>query len=300
MHDKNLILEGKLSHITSVVDKILNLVENRLGQWSPPTETPPTFVDIIPDFKTLKTAFDGTDFRHFIYEFLTNRTEESWKSLSGSDRFELRSKYNKQVIAVNTFRLFMDTISPRPTNPMLIQPWKGVVSQKVNEGIKKLRIFIESHPEIKASKYDSTITQSLMSKKKNVMLINRLMGLSDKRQSEVVVLPNVETEMTSLEAGTDSGVGCLEKESDVYKAIASWSRKRMVTHLNNLGLKSSCKKSILTERIMYACNEESTNRFVMEWTIEQQTKKKKKPRKRKRQSTSVVALDPTVVDQAIV
>ena len=106
--------------------------------------------------------------------------------------------------------------------------------------------------------------------------------------------------MTSLEAGTDSGVGCLEKESDVYKAIASWSRKRMVTHLNNLGLKSSCKKSILTERIMYACNEESTNRFVMEWTIEQQTKKKKKPRKRKRQSTSVVALDPTVVDQAIV
>ena len=165
MHDKNLILEGKLSHITSVVDKILNLVENRLGQCSPPSETAPTFVDIVPEFKTLKTAFDGTDFRHFIYEFLTNRTEESWKSLSGSDRFELRSKYNKQVIAVKTFSLFMDTISPRPTNPMLIQPWKGVVSQKVNEGMKELCIFIESHPEIKASKYDSTITESLMSKK---------------------------------------------------------------------------------------------------------------------------------------
>ena len=128
------------------------------------------------------------------------------------------------------------------------------------------------------------------------------MGSRNTPQSEVVLVPDAdkETEMTSLEAGTNSGGGCNEKESDVYKAISSWSRKRMVTHLNNLGLKSSCKKSILTERIMHACNEESTNRFVMEWSIEQENKTKKKPRKRKRQSTSVAALDPEVVDEAIV
>ena len=90
MHDKNRVLEGNLSHMTSVVEKVLNLVENRLGQWSPPNETPLTFFDIVPEFRTLKTAFDGSDFCHFIYEFLTNRTEESWKSLSGSDRFGLR------------------------------------------------------------------------------------------------------------------------------------------------------------------------------------------------------------------
>ena len=166
LHDKNLILEGKLSHITSVVEKVLHLVENRLGKWSPADETLPTFVDIVPEFKTLKTAFDGSDFRHFIYEYLTNRTEESWKALSTSDRFEFRSKYNKQVIAAKTFSLFMDTITSRPTNPLLIQAWKGLVSQKVNEGMKRLRVFIEKHPEIKTSKYDSTITESLMSKKK--------------------------------------------------------------------------------------------------------------------------------------
>ena len=144
----------------------MHLVENRLGKWTPPADIGEPFVDIVPKFQTLKTAFDGTNFRHFIYEYLTNKTDEAWTALTSNERFEYRSKYNKQVIAAKTFSLFMDPITPRPKNPMLIQDWKGAVSQKVNDGMKKLRTFIEKTPEIKTNKHDSTITESLMSKKK--------------------------------------------------------------------------------------------------------------------------------------
>ena len=71
---------------------------------------------------------------------------------------------------------------------MLIQDWKGAVSQKVNDGMKKLRTFIEKNPEIKTNKHDSTITESLMSKKKNVLFINQLMASNITKSLELVRL----------------------------------------------------------------------------------------------------------------
>ena len=113
LHDKNRILEGQLSNITSVVEKVLYLLENRLGECPSLAENPLPFIDIVPQFQTLKTAFDGSDFRHFIYEYLTNKTDESWQALSSAERHEFKSKYNKQVIAANTFGIFMDKIIAR-------------------------------------------------------------------------------------------------------------------------------------------------------------------------------------------
>ena len=133
------------------------------------------FIDILPQFQTLKTSFDGSDFRHFIYEYLTNKTDESWQALTSAERHKFKSKYNKQVIAANTFSLFMDKIPPRPMKPLLIQAWKGLVSQKVNQAMQKLRTFIGNNPEIKNNKNFSTITESLMSKKNNMKLIKRLL-----------------------------------------------------------------------------------------------------------------------------
>ena len=92
----------------------------------------------------------------------------------------------------------------------------------------------------------------------------------------------------TVERVTDLAVSNIDKTSDIYKAISSWSRNRMVTNLNNRGMKSSEKKSILTERIMNCCNEESTNRIIMEWKIMLQSKKKSRKRKRDSMDNSIV------------
>ena len=45
--------------------------------------------------------------------------------------------------------------------------------------MKKLCMFIENNHEIKMNKHDPTITESLMSKKKSVALINQIMASSN-------------------------------------------------------------------------------------------------------------------------
>ena len=92
----------------------------------------------------------------------------------------------------------------------------------------------------------------------------------------------------SVEPVTDLAISNIDKTSDIYKAISSWSRNRMVTNSNNRGMKSSAKKSFLTERIINCCNKESSNRIIMEWKTTLQTKKKSGKRKRDFTDNSIV------------
>ena len=172
MRSDNIKLKEEIASVKSTCNKVLSLLEEKFGLSSETDqESNRQIIPIIPHFSTLASAMNGGSFKNFVYEFLSNESEISFERLSNEEKKQYRSKFNKQKLCISTFRLFMPTINEKPLNAIDFEHWKGNLHKSVSIGISRVEAFIHKYPEFKPTKAKITITESLMSKKKNIQFI---------------------------------------------------------------------------------------------------------------------------------
>ena len=74
-------LRNQVRQVESKCDKILSILETKLGPYVPPVSNEETTEvnEIIPDFIELKTRIDVKDVEKFAIEFLTSECDKSYE-----------------------------------------------------------------------------------------------------------------------------------------------------------------------------------------------------------------------------
>ena len=128
------------------------MLESKLGNYKPPVlENENVPEEIIPNFEELKVRLDVKSFEIFAIEWMTNQTEKSYelfknnKNIDSKIRKSCKSKYNKQKMAISTFKLFMDDIPEKPSVPHELGQWKGLMTISIKKGIEKCKKFVKVH-----------------------------------------------------------------------------------------------------------------------------------------------------------
>ena len=194
LRQDNMRLKRDLEQVKDTCNNIFSFMQSRLGNYTPPLTQRKPLEEIIPDFEVLKDALEG-EFQHFAYEYMTNPIEASWKKLCTAKKNEYKSKYGKQVISMKTFHLFLEHVPEKPSYAEEIPEWEGKISQCINDGMKKLNIFLKENPELKSGRGRRvTVTDNLMSRKINIEFIEKklkekqemLLGISETSYNRIV------------------------------------------------------------------------------------------------------------------
>ena len=285
-------MKWKLEEVQETCKNILLLLKSRLGGIHLTELDMDASLEIIPDFKVFKDVLNGGDFRHFVYEFLTNPTLKSYDALDRTSKIREKSRFGKQKIAIDLFMKFMIDFPAKPTRDIDIPKWKGEVSKCINLGIEKLTNVLIANPDVKSStRYDRvTITWSLLSKNETKTKIISLLAAEklEKSQADMtedVVAPAIEVQANIDVAITNASDNCELRgksghDEDFYSALKTWNVTRLRKELKNMRLNTSGRKIDLIHRIIGSDGADKLD-IVMEWKIVCASKKKVRKPKRK-------------------
>ena len=288
-------MKRKLEEVQETCENILILLKSRLGEIHSPELDMDASLEIVPDFKVFKDVLNGGDFRHFVYEFMTNLTQKSYDALDRTSKCCEKSRFGKQKIAIDLFKKFLIDFPEKPTRDIDIPKWKGEVSKCINLGIEKLKNLLIANPDVKSStRYDRvTITWSLLSKNKTRTKILSLLAAEnlEKSQTDViedVVAPVIEVQANIDVAITNASENCELREKsvndeDLYSALKMWKVPRLRKELKGMRLNTTGKKNELIEKIMGSDGVDRVN-IVTEWKIVCASQKEIRKTKRKRNS----------------
>ena len=168
-------LRDQVTRMEGKIDKILAVVEEKLGKHVPP-ENPEQNVskkEIIDDFETLRDRLDTKSFVDFAIEFLTSNAEESYQIFRNNSNVDnkikgtYKSKFNKQRKAISSLQIFMKDTPSKPDNLYELGIWKGNITVCVNDAVKKLKRFVAKYDMKKKTKRNN-ISISFMCDKENV------------------------------------------------------------------------------------------------------------------------------------
>ena len=172
---ENNALRNEISNIANKIDKILSIVEDKLGAYVPtenPEEDEPR-EEIIDDFITLKERLDCKSFVDFAIEFISSNAEKSYEifrnnpTIDDKTKKAYKSKFNKQKKAISTLQIFMNDIPIKPDNLYELGIWKGNITVCVNDAVKKLKCFVTKH-DMKRKTKRNEISITFMCDKDNI------------------------------------------------------------------------------------------------------------------------------------
>ena len=172
-------LRNQVRQVESKCDKILSILETKLGPYVPPVSNEETTEvnEIIPDFIELKTRIDVKDVEKFAIEFLTSECDKSYEifrlnpTIDSKMKSNCKSKFNKQKKAISIFMLFMRDIPEKPKKLYELGTWKGQMIICVKNAMKRLKDFISKHKMKKVTKLNK-IPFSFLIDVENVKFIN--------------------------------------------------------------------------------------------------------------------------------